>query len=118
MHRAVTPKGDLVLDYPSIPESASLPGTPERRRRCLNALLLAVAGACLGSPALAQVPGDASSLNALNKMSLKQLANVEVTSVSKEPQKLLQAASAIQVITSDEIRRSGATSLPQALRLA
>ncbi len=51
-------------------------------------------------------------------MTLAQLMNVEVTSVSKQPQKLLQAAAAIQVITSEDIRRSGATTLPEALRLA
>ncbi len=44
--------------------------------------------------------------------------NVKVTSVSKQPQNLLQAPSAIQVITNDDIRRSGATTLPEALRLA
>ena len=36
----------------------------------------------------------------------------------KQPEKLAEAASAIQVITSDEIRRSGATNIPEALRLA
>ena len=44
--------------------------------------------------------------------------DLEVTSVSKRPEKLSEAASAIQVVTSDDIRRSGATSLPEALRLA
>ena len=44
--------------------------------------------------------------------------NIEVTSVTRHPEKLLQAASAIQVITQDDIRRSGATSIPEALRLA
>jgi len=34
------------------------------------------------------------------------------------PEKLLEAASAIQVITQDEIRRSGASNIPEALRLA
>jgi len=41
-----------------------------------------------------------------------------VTSVSKSPEKLSEAASAIQVITGDDIRRSGASSIPEALRLA
>src|SRR5207249_7141731 len=41
-----------------------------------------------------------------------------VTSVSKRPEKLTEAASAIQVITQEEIRRSGATSIPESLRLA
>ena len=44
--------------------------------------------------------------------------NVEVTSVARHPEKLLEAASAIQVITQEDIRRSGATSIPEALRLA
>ncbi len=44
--------------------------------------------------------------------------DVEVTSVSRHPEKLLQSASAIQVITREDIRRSGATSIPEALRLA
>src|SRR6059058_4732675 len=44
--------------------------------------------------------------------------NVEVTSVSKRPERLTQVASAIQVITQDDIRRSGASSLPEILRLA
>jgi iron complex outermembrane recepter protein len=60
----------------------------------------------------------APSTDDLKQLSLEQLMGIEVTSVSKQPQKLLQAASAIQVITADDIRRSGATSIPEALRLA
>src|SRR2546422_1606778 len=44
--------------------------------------------------------------------------DIEVTSVSKRPEKLSETASAIQVITEEDIRRSGATSIPEALRLA
>jgi iron complex outermembrane recepter protein len=44
--------------------------------------------------------------------------NLEVTSVSRRPQTLAGAASAIQVITAEDIRRSGSTQLPEALRLA
>jgi len=51
-------------------------------------------------------------------MSLEELMNIEVTSVSKQPERLSAAASAIQVVQGDAIRRSGATSLPEALRLA
>ena len=51
-------------------------------------------------------------------MSLEELSNVEVTSVSRHPEKLSEAASAIQVITAEDIRRSGAASIPQVLRLA
>ncbi|MBK5186609.1 MAG: TonB-dependent receptor plug domain-containing protein, partial [Gemmatimonadaceae bacterium] len=51
-------------------------------------------------------------------MSIEQLMEINVTSVSKQPEKLSEVASPIQVITNDEIRRSGATSIPEALRLA
>src|SRR2546430_2488491 len=58
------------------------------------------------------------ALSALKKLSLEQLMDLEVTSVSKRPEKLFETASAIQVITGDDVRRAGATSLPEALRLA
>ncbi|HRE84429.1 MAG TPA: TonB-dependent receptor plug domain-containing protein, partial [Opitutaceae bacterium] len=51
-------------------------------------------------------------------MSVEQLLDLDVTSVSRRREKLQSAPSAIQVITSDDVRRSGATSLPEALRLA
>lgn len=54
----------------------------------------------------------------VKKMSIEDLMDIEVTLVSRAPQKLSEAASAIQVITSDDIKRSGATSVPEALRLA
>ena len=52
------------------------------------------------------------------KLSLQELMDIEVTSVSRRPEKLSGTASAIQVITGEDIRRSGASSLPEALRLA
>lgn len=52
------------------------------------------------------------------QMSLQALMNLDVTSVSKEPEPYRQAPAAIDVITGDEIRRSGASSIPEALRLA
>jgi iron complex outermembrane recepter protein len=54
----------------------------------------------------------------LKKLSLEDLMDVEVTLVGRQPQKLTEVASAIQVITSEDIQRSGATNLPEALRLA
>ncbi|MGA1870699.1 MAG: TonB-dependent receptor plug domain-containing protein [bacterium] len=49
-------------------------------------------------------------------MSLEELKQVTIISVLKTPQKLSEATSAITVITQDEIRRSGATSIPELLR--
>ena len=54
----------------------------------------------------------------LTQLSLEELVNVEVTSVSKTPEKRNEAAAAVAVITGEDIRRSGATSIPEALRLA
>src|SRR6266478_1028884 len=58
------------------------------------------------------------SLDALKRLTLDQLMSIEVVSVAGRPERLSETASAIQVITQDDIRRSGATSLPEALRLA
>ena len=54
----------------------------------------------------------------LTKLSLEELMNIEVTSVSKKTEKLSKAAAAIFVITQEDIRRSGVTSIAEALRLA
>jgi len=43
--------------------------------------------------------------------------NVEVSSVSKKDQKLLRTAAAVFVLTQEDIRRSGATNIPDLLRL-
>lgn len=55
---------------------------------------------------------------ALADLSLEELAKLPVTSVSRRPAPLATAAASIYVITGEDIRRSGATSLAEALRLA
>lgn len=102
---------------------APVGGTPVSMARTvrpyLGRLLTFVWLICCSAEALAEADAaDPPSTGDLKQLSLEDLMNVKVTSVSKQPQKLLQAASAIQVITSDDIRRSGATTLPEALRLA
>jgi len=54
----------------------------------------------------------------LKRLSLDELFNLEVTSASKSPEPISRTAAAIQVITNEEVHRSGATSIPEALRLA
>jgi iron complex outermembrane recepter protein len=66
----------------------------------------------------AQSPKERPSALDLKKLSIEALMDLEVTSVSKQPEKLADAASSIFVITADAIRRSGVTSFPEALRLA
>ena len=54
----------------------------------------------------------------LKQLTLEQLMDVEITSVAKKEQRVGDTAAAIYVITQEEIRRSGVTSIPEALRLA
>ena len=53
----------------------------------------------------------------LTTLSLEDLMNVEVTSASKKEQKLSRVAAAVFVITHEDIRRSGATGIEDALRM-
>ena len=73
--------------------------------------------AATASPAQA-APEPGVSTATLKSLSVEELMDIEVTSVSKRPEKLSETASAIQVITQEEIRRSGSTTLAEALRLA
>jgi len=54
----------------------------------------------------------------LTDLSIEQLSNVIVTSLSRQQERLSNAAAAIYIINAGDIRRSGARSLPDALRLA
>ena len=61
--------------------------------------------------------GGSGATNSLADLSLEDLVNLKVTSVSKKEERLNDAAAAIFVLNHDDIRRSGATSIPEALRL-
>jgi iron complex outermembrane recepter protein len=54
----------------------------------------------------------------LKRLSLEELGQIVITTVTKNPEQVWRTDAAIHVITSDDIRRSGATSLPETLRLA
>lgn len=60
---------------------------------------------------------SAQNVTDVTSMSVEDLMNVQVTSVSKRSQKLADAAAAIFVITQEDIRRSGVTSIPEVLRM-
>ncbi len=97
---------------PTFPPACHSPGTFRR-----------VAAACIG---LSLTLGTASARaeeperrpDNLADLSIEELANIEITSVSKKPERLLDAPASVFVITADDIRRAGARSLPEALRLA
>lgn len=77
------------------------------RLACLAPLALALPAAAVIAPQI-----DMADL------SIEELANIQITSVSKKPEALAGAAASVFVITADDIRRSGAASLPEVLRLA
>ncbi len=66
----------------------------------------------------ADAPEDDQKSGApLKHLSLEQLGDIEVTTASKEPEQVWRTPAAIFVVTQEDIRRSGATSIPEALRL-
>ena len=84
---------------------------------CMRLPLLALLVICTALSLFAQGPSSESD-NPVKKLTLEQLGNIEVTTATKEPEEIRKTPAAIYVITHDDIERSGATTLPEALRLA
>ncbi|HET8644484.1 MAG TPA: Plug domain-containing protein, partial [Vicinamibacteria bacterium] len=81
------------------------------------ALPAALALACaLSAAGLARA--DEEEERDLTRLSVEQLAAIEVVTVSRRPEARVHAAGAVHVVTAEDVRRSGATTLPDALRLA
>lgn len=83
---------------------------------------LAVLAAGLSLPLAALAGGQLLQAQTMQQdladLSIEELANIQVTSVSKRPERLQDAPASVFVIGAEEIRRSGADTLPEALRLA
>ncbi|MGD0871682.1 MAG: TonB-dependent receptor [Bryobacteraceae bacterium] len=77
-----------------------------------------LARASFRSALLVVAAASAWSQTGLSDASLEQLLQVQVTSVSKKEQKLARTAAAVFVISQEDIRRSGASTLPDVLRMA
>jgi iron complex outermembrane recepter protein len=60
---------------------------------------------------------DQDDSTQFKELSLAQLGDVQVTTASKEPEEIWKTPAAIYVLTQEDIRRSGATSIPEVLRL-
>ncbi len=82
-----------------------------------SAIIASKSGRLILVAALATLPGMAQQPD-LSQASLEDLMNMQVTSVSKKEQNLSKTGAAIFVITQEDIRRSGATNIPDLLRLA
>ena len=84
--------------------------TPAVVPRCLLALLTFALAARAADT-------DSSPTKSLADLSPEELIEIEVSSAARKDQKLLQVAAAAYVITADEILRSGATTIPDVLRV-
>jgi iron complex outermembrane receptor protein len=82
----------------------------------------ALIGAALALSATAAQAEDVAPAEAaveqLRGLSIEELANVQVTTVSRREESLAEAPAATYVITREEILRSGAQTIPEMLRLA
>ena len=74
--------------------------------------------AALAASGPAWADPDAPSAQDLSQLSIEELGQIQVTSVSKRAEPVQAAPSAIYVITRDDILRSGARTVPEMLRLA
>jgi iron complex outermembrane receptor protein len=74
---------------------------------------------CIGcTTAHAEYDGtNQQSTNRLKQLTLEQLGNIKVTTAQRAPEQVRKTSAAIFVITQEDIERSGATSIPEALRL-
>jgi len=94
-------------------------GTEARRRRCreIAHLLALTTLVCIQIVTQAAIlcAQDSATVH-LKGLSLEELINVEVTTLSKKAQSLSRTAAAVHVITAEEIVRSGYTSLPELLK--
>jgi iron complex outermembrane receptor protein len=92
---------------------------PVRHRRSQRLAL--AAALCVAAKAGAADAGGAAEARAaarLSTMTIEELAELEVSSVSKRPERLADAAAAVYVITHEDIVRSGVLTIAEALRLA
>ena len=87
-----------------------------RKEECVNAARVCIA--TIAALAAFAVNAQTGKPSELADLSLEELADLEITSVSRRAERLSDAPASVFVITADDIRRSGATSLPEALRLA
>ncbi len=78
--------------------------------------LRALIGITLALALPANAAAQPAAGGSLRDLSLEQLGSLEVTTVSKQPSEVWRSAAAIVVMTADDIRRTGATTLPEVLR--
>ena len=100
------------LDQPVVPHPHFAPTHFKQKRALLCKVLLSIGAIGLTTVSEAQ---QLASLR-LADLSLEQLSTIRVTSASRTEESLSSTAAAVAVVSSDDIHRSGATSIPEVLR--
>ena len=89
-----------------------------RQRLCVVAAGMLVLAGCGTSQALtARASSPQAEEQQLKSLSLAELGQVRITSTSKQPEEVWRTPAPVFVLTSEDIRRSGATNLPDLLRM-
>ncbi len=86
-------------------------------QRCISIILYIVLGLII-LPTVSIANNDDLSMDQLADLDLFALSNIKVTTVSRSAEKLSSTSAAVYVITNEDIRRSGVTNIPEALRMA
>ena len=87
-------------------KSGSVTAGWRRRLLGLSASLVLVSGTLAGD-----------HIGELKSLTLEELANLEVSIASKRPERFMDSAAAVYVLTAEDIRRSGYTTVPELMRL-
>ncbi len=91
---------------------------PSRWRSAVAAGLAVWVACAPGGARAADTATPGAGRSDLTLLSVEELMNLQVTTVSRTPQRVSDSPAAVFVITQDDIRRSGFLSLPETLRLA
>ncbi len=92
--------------------------TNDQTNKTHNVIVIAMLAMLLPFLLKAQENENKLSPKNLKSLSMKDLMNIEVTSVNRIPEKLFAVASAIQVVTGEDMLKYGASNIPEALSLA
>lgn len=107
----------LAIESLGYPKYGATNGKPRLRCivMCLTLLCLGAVPAAWGDEPRSNQPAEAEELGGLD---IEQLANIKVSLAARVPVSISRTPAAVSVISEEDIRRDGARSIPEALRLA
>ncbi len=112
------PEPRLAMKTAAPPAELRLAGFTVARWKLLGLTCLSLSANLCGWTAEPPATKPVQLAQAAGALEFEQLANIKVTSVARSESTVQQSPAAVFVITQEDIRRSGATSIPEALRLA